>query len=101
MDLSICHVNLARGYRGGERQTELLLRELSGRGIPQRAIVRRGEELARRIADVAGLDLQPVTKPFLLRTGLARGHVLHAHESKAAHFAHWANARAGAPYVVT
>ena len=25
----LCHINLARGFRGGERQTELLVRELS------------------------------------------------------------------------
>jgi glycosyltransferase involved in cell wall biosynthesis len=99
--MKICHVNLAKGYRGGERQTELLIRELSRQGIAQRAIVRRGEELARRIAYVPGLELRPIGKPFLLHALLARGYLLHAHESKAAHFAHACRFLLGVRYLVT
>jgi glycosyltransferase involved in cell wall biosynthesis len=99
--MRVCHVNLARGFRGGERQTELLIRALAARGVAQRAIVRRDEELARRLADVPGLDLRSVSRPFLLHVGLARGWLLHAHESKAAHFAHLAHCLTGTRYLVT
>ncbi|MDP7028476.1 MAG: glycosyltransferase family 1 protein, partial [Candidatus Marinimicrobia bacterium] len=34
-DPSICHVNLADGFRGGERQTFLLMEELASRGYKQ------------------------------------------------------------------
>jgi glycosyltransferase involved in cell wall biosynthesis len=99
--MRICHVNLARGYRGGERQTELLIRELAACDVAQRAIVRADDELASRLRDVPGLDLQPIASPFLLRAPLARGWLLHAHESKAAHFAHACHVLTGARYIVT
>ncbi|MCZ6797290.1 MAG: hypothetical protein O7F15_03950 [Gammaproteobacteria bacterium] len=38
----ICHINLARGFRGGERQTELLAHGLSRLGWEQVLIDRRG-----------------------------------------------------------
>jgi glycosyltransferase involved in cell wall biosynthesis len=97
----ICHVNLAKGYRGGERQTELLIRELSARGHTQRAVVRAGEELWRRLQGISGLDICPISKPFLLNIGLGRGHILHAHESKAAHFVHACHFLTGTPYLIT
>lgn len=99
--LRVCHVNLARGYRGGERQTELLIRELDKHGIEQRAIVRCDDELARRLSDVPSLDLRPIGRPYLLHTPLGRDWLLHAHESKAAHFAHLCHFFNGARYVVT
>lgn len=99
--MRICHVNLARGYRGGERQTELLIRELARRGIVQRAIVRRDDELAQRLADVANLEVLPISRPFAFRTAQARGWLVHAHESKAAHFAQACHGLSGAPYIVT
>lgn len=36
MALRIAHANFARGYRGGERQTEILIRELSKRKTSSR-----------------------------------------------------------------
>jgi glycosyltransferase involved in cell wall biosynthesis len=100
-DLRICHVNLARGYRGGERQTELLIRELARRGITQRAIVCAGETLAQRLAEVPSLDLRPIRRPFVHRADLARGWLLHAHEANAGHVAHVWAWLAGSRYVVT
>lgn len=99
--MKICHVNLAKGFRGGERQTELLVRELARLGVTQRVVVRRDDELARRLAGVAGVDLCPISRPFLLRLGAGRGWLLHAHESKAAHFAHACHVVTGAAYLVT
>jgi glycosyltransferase involved in cell wall biosynthesis len=99
--IKVCHVNLTRGYRGGERQTELLVRELHARSVPQRVIVRKGEELARRLSDIDGLDLHCIRRPHLASIGLARGWLVHAHEAKAVHFAHWAHWAHGAPYLLT
>lgn len=97
----VCHVNLARGFRGGERQTELLVRELARRGLKQRAIVRKGDELARRLDGVPGLDLRPIGRPFAFHAAVSGGCLLHAHESKAAHFAHFCNRLMGVRYLVT
>lgn len=98
----ICHVNLSRGYRGGERQTELLVRALAARGIHQRLVVRRGEPLHGRLHDVANLETVAVRKPFAgTAPRLLRGAIAHAHEAKAAKVALIANRIWGAPYVLT
>jgi hypothetical protein len=52
MPAKIFHVNTARGYRGGERQTELLIRGLASRGVRQALVTRRGAPLAARVRDV-------------------------------------------------
>ena len=54
---TVCHINLARGYRGGERQTELLIRALADKGWKQRLVARRSEPLAERICGVDGLTV--------------------------------------------
>lgn len=97
----VCHVNLARGYRGGERQTELLVRALAAEDHAQRAVVRAGQPLAERLRDVADLDLIPVKRPFTRALPWLRGVLVHAHEAKAAHLAHWANLWLGTPYLLT
>ncbi len=97
----LTHVNLARGFRGGERQTELLIRELAATAMPQRFIGRRDQPLIERLADVSNLEILPVGKPFVAHVGKARGGWLHAHDGHGAHFAHAANRWVGAPYVIT
>ena len=58
--LSVAHINLARGYRGGERQTQLLVEGLSAAGWRQKLVARRGELLAQRCAAIDGLELVEV-----------------------------------------
>ncbi len=60
LDKTICHINLARGFRGGERQTELLVRGLAKRGWTQRLVVRNGSSLAERCAGVEAFDVAEV-----------------------------------------
>lgn len=98
---ALCHVNLARGFRGGERQTELLVRELAERGLSQRIVLRDGEPLATRLADVPGLTRIPTGKPFAWHAWRVRGMFLHAHDGKGAHFAHAAHVLAGCDYLIT
>ncbi|MFO7593035.1 MAG: glycosyltransferase family 4 protein [Pseudomonadota bacterium] len=98
----IGHVNLAAGYRGGERQTELLIRELAARGFRQVIVVRRDSELGDRLADVKGLEVRRIGKPFLLNVTAARGcDLLHAHEAKAGQYCYWVKRFLGIPYVIT
>jgi glycosyltransferase involved in cell wall biosynthesis len=98
----IGHVNLARGFRGGERQTELLIRELSARGYEQVLIARKGSALSPRLDGLPGLTIREIAKPFLLHTGAARGcDLLHAHEAKAAQYALLVRKFRGIPYVIT
>lgn len=97
----LTHVNLARGFRGGERQTELLIRELAARGMTQRVILRRGQPLVDRLADVAGLTRVPIGKPFAAHVRAAGGAFVHAHDGKGAHFAHAAHTLVGCDYIFT
>lgn len=98
----ICHVNLARDYRGGERQTELLVRELAARGLQQRLVVRHGQPLAERCADVPGLDVVE-TRSNLLAAGRATkgASLVHAHEARAVYAGWFATRCYGIPSILT
>jgi len=97
----LTHINLARGFRGGERQTELLIRALAKRGLRQRLVVRRNQPLQARLADVEGLHIRPIGKPFAAGLDAFRGGFLHAHDGRGAHVAHWAHTVLGVDYVIT
>ena len=103
-EVRVLHVNLARGFRGGERQTQLLIEALSGLGVRQLLAARHDSPLIARLADVPGLEFYPMTKPYwrhIPRLLAKRADLVHAHEARAAQWAllnHWHN---GAPYVMT
>lgn len=97
----VCHVNLARGFRGGERQTELLIRALAAEGVPQRAVTRRGQPLGPCLDDVPGLVRREAARPFSRAMPFLRGCLVHAHEAKASHLAYWARYLAKTPYLIT
>jgi len=85
----ICHVNLAKDYRGGERQTELLIRELAAREWSQRLIIRKGQELAERCEDVDNLEIvADISNPLTAAWATKGSSLIHAHEARAA-YAGW------------
>lgn len=100
--MKICHINLAREYRGGERQTELLVCNLAKRGMSQRVIARKGSRLADRLCCVAGVELRDVRYPVLGHFDMTRGvDLMHVHEGKSQQTAllhHWLRK---IPYIVT
>lgn len=98
----LCHINLASGFRGGERQTELLIRELAARGWPQRLVARKGDKLAARCRDIGNLQIAEVLPNPLLAALAARGtSLVHAHEARAV-YAGWLLKRArNTPYILT
>ena len=80
----ICHVNLAKGFRGGERQTQLLTQQLSKLGWNQRLVVRTGSALTERVADVDQLQTVEVSSNALAAGFATRGcQLVHAHEARA------------------
>ena len=98
----ICHINLAAGYRGGERQTELLVRDLAARGWPQRLVVRRGSALTKRCHGLPGLEIVGVPPNPLNAAVAARGSALvHAHEARAVYAGWLLKISSGTPYVLT
>lgn len=99
--MRIAHLNLARGYRGGERQTELLIRGLSS-DIQQILVARRDGQLASRLADMPGVQIRPNSGNLLSAAWRARGaDIVHAHEGHAVYGAYLWHLVCGGPFVVT
>lgn len=101
-DFSLAHINLARGFRGGERQTQLLIEELSAHSVRQVLVARRGNLLAARCAGIDGLEIRAVASNVLTGARALGGvDVVHVHEGRAAQSA-WLNASLRRiPYVIT
>ncbi len=98
----VCHVNLASGFRGGERQTELLVRELAGRGWAQRLVARRGEPLAARCADIPGLEIAAVAPDAVSAAIAARDSgLVHSHEGRSVYSGWLLKRLRGTPFVMT
>jgi len=98
----ITHLNFAKGFRGGERQTQLLIEELSKRGYKQRIVVRHNAPLIKRLKGIANLEIIPIGKPYIWHLSQIKGStLLHAHEAKAAQFAFFAHLRYAIPYIIT
>jgi glycosyltransferase involved in cell wall biosynthesis len=98
----ICHINLAGGFRGGERQTELLVRELAARNWRQRLVVRAGGALVERCQGVPGLEISEVLPNPVTAAIAGRGcSVVHAHEARAVYSGWLLQRMAKTPYVVT
>lgn len=99
--MTIAHVNLARGFRGGERQTELLIRALAARGVSQRLVARTGEPLIVRLADIDTLDRRAVGGIVGAARALRGARLSHAHEGRCVQATALARWFAGTPYVIT
>lgn len=98
----IAHANFAKGFRGGERQTQLLIEQLSLLGYQQRLLVRHGSELTPRCKDIKNLEIIEISKPYIFHCSHLKGSsLLHAHETKALQFAYLSNKILNIPYVVT
>lgn len=98
----LTHLNLARGFRGGERQTELLVRGLAGLGFTQRLVVRRGGALAARCSDIPGLELREAGFGVAGASRALRGAgLVHSHEGRGVQAAWLNHSLGGAPYVIT
>ncbi|MDZ7851456.1 MAG: hypothetical protein U5L98_02095 [Halomonas sp.] len=62
--MRVTHVNLARGFRGGERQTELLIRALAEEPqLHQRLVCRSDSPMRKHLRDVPGLSLITANQP--------------------------------------
>jgi glycosyltransferase involved in cell wall biosynthesis len=101
MPAKIVHVNTARGYRGGERQTELLIRGLASVKIQQALVTRRGAPLADRVRDV-DVEVRSVGTGFLSVARAARdASLIHVHEGRSVYGAFLRSLLSGTPYVIT
>ncbi len=100
--MRVCHVNLAKGYRGGERQTEILMRQLSSNGIAQVFVGRRGQPLADRARQLPHTGtLEVEGNPYTAWLSVKAVDLVHAHEGRAAHAAYLRHFLSGTPYIIT
>lgn len=99
---TVTHLNFAKGFRGGERQTFLLIQELAKKGLEQRLFVRRDSELISRCQTIPKLSIVEISKPYIMHIPkLKKTDILHAHETKALQFAYFAGKLTSIPYIVT
>lgn len=101
MTFRVAHVNAAKGYRGGERQTELLIRTLHGGDVEQILVARRSAPLSTRFSDL-GLEVRPISGDFL-SVALATHDVdlIHVHEGRSIYGAYLRSLISGTPYIAT
>jgi glycosyltransferase involved in cell wall biosynthesis len=98
----IAHLNFAKGFRGGERQTQLLIEELSKYGYKQKLILRKNAPLKKRCENIKNLTIIEIEKPYFLHLNtIKNATILHAHETKALQFAYFAHMITKIPYIVT
>lgn len=105
-ELSVAHVSLARGYKGNERQTELLIKELAGFGVPQYLVCRDDSPLPFHLEGVKGLTIQRISgmsdPRFIGHFKLGkRCAILQAHENYAMQWCLVHYLIFGTPYVIT
>ena len=99
--MKICHINLAADYRGGERQTDLLLREFSRRGWKQRLVGRHGSELLARCGDVEGVEIVEASNYLAAGKATAGSDLTHAHEARAVYASLYGAWFKKIPFVIT
>jgi glycosyltransferase involved in cell wall biosynthesis len=99
--MRVAHLNLSRGFRGGERQTELLIRGLAGSEVKQTLICRRNSPLIDHLAD-ADIELFEVSGGLLSALGATRNvELVHSHEGRGVYVAWARSLLSGTPYVIT
>ncbi len=98
----ITHLNFSSGYRGGERQTTLLIQELAQRNVHQQLFTRLDSELARRCAGIKNLEIIKIDRPYILSFAKFKSsQLLHAHETKGVQVAFLLNKIYRTPYIIT
>ena len=102
--MKICHVNFARGFRGGERQTQLLIEALADLDIEQILVARRDSPLHDKLTSIPRLTLVRVRKPYFsafAHVSRLKPDLVHAHDAKAAQWAYLYYLAARMPYMMT
>lgn len=100
MIVRIAHVSLARGYRGGERQAELLIRSLLKQDLQQVLVARADCPLAMRLADT-GIEVRPCAGLLSAFRATQAVDIVHSHEGRGVYAAWLRKEISGTPYIVT
>ena len=98
--MHIMHVNFAKGFRGGERQTLNLIEGLAALDVPQTLVCRPESELRER-AESAGISTRLVTHPLRGHLAAPGSNIIHVHEARGAYWAAIEQVLRGTPYLIT
>lgn len=102
--MHITHVNLARGFRGGERQTEILIKTLAERTsdeVSQTLVCRRDSPMRQHLQGVERLSFQSTNHQLDGHFQLGDTQLVHAHDAKGVHWAYLHYRLKGTPYLIT
>ena len=98
---NITHINFAKGFRGGEKQTYNLILEFSKNDYIQVLIVRKNSSLSKQCKDIKNLKIIELSKPYLFFvSSIKSSSLIYAHEAKAYQFSYIANIVYKIPYII-
>ncbi|WP_275288089.1 glycosyltransferase family 4 protein [Halomonas elongata] len=103
LTLHIIHANLAKGFRGGERQTVLLIKALAGKpGVSSQTLVCQPDSpLRSELSTTPGVRFVSARHQLAGHRQAGRTDLVHAHDAKAVHWA-WLHRRfLATPYLIT
>lgn len=101
--LHIIHANLAKGFRGGERQTVLLIEALADicPTASQTLVCRPDSPMREELAEVTNVRIVSAKHQLSGHYATGNADIVHAHEAKAVHWA-WLHLKLyKTPYIIT
>lgn len=101
---TVAHINLAKGFRGGERQSVLLIKYLKALNpeLKQYLITRPNGEIQKYVTDIPDLEIIEASNALSAHFKLgSKADILQAHEARAVHWASIHNMLFKTPFVIT
>jgi len=100
--IKVLHINLAKGFRGGERQTEILIKTLSKKSNTKQFLACRTDSpLRQHLSTTDNLEFIDANNQLLGHIGTPNIDIMHAHDAKAVHWAWLHNLLTKKPYIIT
>lgn len=101
--MHIIHVNLAKGFRGGERQTVLVIQALAKRPeiTRQTLVCKSTSPLREALSQTDNIRFVKATSQLSGHLDAGNAEMVHAHEAKAVHWAWLHKVLFQTPYILT
>jgi len=101
--LHIIHVNLAKGFRGGERQTILLIKALAVHAhvASQTLVCQPDSPMRVELSEVPNLRIVTAKHQLMGHHATGQASIVHAHEAKAVHWAWFHRVLYKTEYIIT
>ncbi len=101
--MKIAHINLAKSFRGGEKQTKILIEELNRFGYEQTIFIRIGNyKFKKELDKLNNLKIIELKKPFFINIKKLKDFdLIHGHEAKAYQLSYINYIFNKVPYIIT